>query len=435
MSFINTDLYSDVFTGCHEIFRDFIDNSEIVKRKLNPPTACVTWNKETNKFQISVDPEFWDELSFIEQCFIVAHEVCHISYKHLIRFYDHPKEDRQILNVAMDLFVNHYISNKIIDRKLLGPKFDEFCWLDTVFDEMKTIPKTYIGQSTEFYFNKLKESVVPVMICSFDPFPMGGDDEGETMPLPQEAIDKINEIWEENGFKTDPKGGEEQDLESEMEKKMQQAGSSSLGAEHGVVVKKKKAKKKWESVIKEWVRGKIQIVTKTAKRWGYVDRRYQNVLKHTRFKLPSNFKCSAKEIKKEKIDIFLFLDSSGSCIHLKDRFFSAAKAIPKEFFNVRVFSFDTRVYELNLDKFVVKGGGGTSFHIIEDEIQNIITTEKTKYPDQIFVVTDGYGDRVDPEKPERWQWFLTDMSCFSYSGYYSKLIPKKCKKHNLKDFA
>ena len=49
------------------------------------------------------------------------------------------------------------------------------------------------------------------------------------------------------------------------------------------------------------------------------------------------------------------------------------------------------------------------------------------YPDAVWILTDGWGDEVFPEKPKRWHWFLT-------SGGYRGYIHKDSNVHVLSKF-
>ena len=51
---------------------------------------------------------------------------------------------------------------------------------------------------------------------------------------------------------------------------------------------------------------------------------------------------------------------------------------------------------------------------------------KGKYPDAVFVITDGYGDPVKPEFCKKWYWFL--------SHNYRACIPKECNVYDLKNY-
>jgi hypothetical protein len=121
------------------------------------------------------------------------------------------------------------------------------------------------------------------------------------------------------------------------------------------------------------------------------------------------------------------MDTSGSCYNYKERFFQAALSLPKEKFKIRLFCFDDNIKETTLESRKVYGGGGTSFEIIESHIQKIMKEERLDYPEAVFLITDGAGTNVMPEKPDRWYWFLTPYST-------RNLIPEKSKVYELKDF-
>ena len=88
--------------------------------------------------------------------------------------------------------------------------------------------------------------------------------------------------------------------------------------------------------------------------------------------------------------------------------------------------FDTKVIETNLESKKIYGGGGTSFSCIENYIQSYISKNKLNYPKAIFIISDGMGNSVKPQKPENWYWFLS-VNCIRH-------IPKKSKFYNLSDF-
>ncbi|MFM0827348.1 hypothetical protein, partial [Klebsiella oxytoca] len=67
-------------------------------------------------------------------------------------------------------------------------------------------------------------------------------------------------------------------------------------------------------------------------------------------------------------------------------------------------------------------GGGTKKTLDGKEVPMI-----TKYPEAVFVITDGYGNNVKPEKPDNWYWFITEGGVKTY-------IDRECNFHNLGDF-
>jgi len=138
---------------------------------------------------------------------------------------------------------------------------------------------------------------------------------------------------------------------------------------------------------------------------------------------------SYKEIKKEKkkIQLWFFMDASGSCAGYHERFVQAARSVPcspRDPFEVRLFSFDVRCYELAEAE--IKGGGGTSFVCIEKYIREKMSEESIHYPESVWVLTDGMGDNVQPAIPENWHFFLTMQ--------YTSCIPSQSHRHMLDNY-
>jgi len=132
----------------------------------------------------------------------------------------------------------------------------------------------------------------------------------------------------------------------------------------------------------------------------------------------------------DEIDVVFFLDASGSCYAMSEKFLNAVSIMPRPTFKIHLYSFDTQVYELNIDEPKMMGGGGTLLPVMETFIQEQIQSGKMKkYPDAVFVITDGHGDKISPEKPENWFWLMT----IKYHTYHS--IPKESSKFVLSEFA
>ena len=119
------------------------------------------------------------------------------------------------------------------------------------------------------------------------------------------------------------------------------------------------------------------------------------------------------------------MDTSGSCFNLAERFFKAALTLNPKKFNIRLFCFDCSVVETDIKSQKLYGGGGTSFKAIEDKIQEIVGKGE-KYPHAVFIITDGYGNKVIPQFPKKWHWFLSEN--------YLNFIPKESHKYMLNDF-
>jgi hypothetical protein len=127
-----------------------------------------------------------------------------------------------------------------------------------------------------------------------------------------------------------------------------------------------------------------------------------------------------------------FLDTSGSTWAYRDRFFGLVRTLPVGEFAIELCSFDTEVYELDIRKPQVRGGGGTCFDALE---RWLITRRRARaqrkraemYPDVVFVLTDGDGGAVKPLHPERWHWLLTTDNARS--------VPAESVAYRLAEFA
>ncbi|NJO65990.1 MAG: hypothetical protein HC836_50360 [Richelia sp. RM2_1_2] len=126
-----------------------------------------------------------------------------------------------------------------------------------------------------------------------------------------------------------------------------------------------------------------------------------------------NENTSVNSLDTEKIDVWLFMDVSGSCVDLKDRFWKAYRSIPTAFFNIVPHVFDDGVRRISKNE-EIRVGGGTSFDKIEEYIRSEVKG-RSKYPHIVFVITDGQGTPVVPLIPSRWVWFMPkDNFCTTY---------------------
>ena len=239
--------------------------------------------------------------------------------------------------------------------------------------------------------------------------------------------DAINETLSEEEKKTlGDKFKEMEDGDKEGKSENKTAGTMAGNMVKQLNIKKVIKKKKWEAVIKKWSNKYLKDELKDVEQWAMTARRF-NELPTSMF-LPSEVQMEAKSEEKCRIKVWFFQDTSGSCSHLVKRFFKAALSLPPERFDVKMHCFDTKVYETDLKSQKLYGFGGTTFSCIESYIQGEIKAGKVKgnkYPEAVFVITDGFGDNVVPQKPEKWFWFIDG------DPY---LIPKKSSHFLLKDF-
>jgi predicted metal-dependent peptidase len=378
-------------------------------------TAAVKFGPHGETIDFMFNQKFWKGLSEEEKSFVICHECLHVLLEHGKRGdFKLP----MLSNVAMDIAVNNILVNNFGFKRENLEIGKDGCWVDTVFENPKGIPT---DQSYEFYYLKLKRECEKGS-CNGKTL----DDHSGFAGASEADIDKIMDNLKE---KTNPEVRE--NLKEKLKGHLRnggneggkQASQDAGGFWHSVSIGQVAKKKKWETVITKWSRKYIKKDENDEEQWARTNRRLAAI--ETDLLLPSEMPVDAKE--ESKIDVMFFLDASGSCIHLKDRFFKAALSLPSERFNVMAYSFDTRVYPVDLKKRQVRGGGGTYFHILESFVQSKVNAEKNgEYPKAIFVITDGYGDPIRPQLANRWYWFLSE----GYRDY----IPNECHTFMLKDF-
>jgi len=366
-------------------------------------TAAVQFDKEGKFFIFLFNQDFWNSLDFENKLFVICHESLHVILNHGIRIKDSKKNNRMACNQALDIVVNHLLVDKFAHKRENIKDWENFCWIDTIFPG-KNIST---NESYEFYYNLFEKS-----------YGDGGPGTGN-----------ITTVDDHSYIDVDPKElFENLDLSEEEKSSLKDTLSKHAGNESGdwelLNFNLKKRKQKWESVIKKWSVKSKKNQDEDTEQWIRLNRRME-MLSRDMF-LPSDMEveCLHKDFSKTKV--YFFMDTSGSCWHLKDRFFSAASSLSDNHFDVSLFCFDTKVFETTLESKKVYGGAGTSFSILEKYIQSKIK-DGEKYPDGVFVITDGYGDNIYPEKPTKWHWFLTDPSVKNF-------IPKLSKCYKLSEF-
>jgi hypothetical protein len=215
-------------------------------------------------------------------------------------------------------------------------------------------------------------------------------------------------------------------------------GRGTVGG-NGVWTFKKKVripeKMKFVTLVRKWVNKNRHIFaeeetwTRIARRlalWHDGSGRILNGRATSGMFLPSEYEDPDADEKK-RIQVHLFLDTSGSCVSYADRFWRFAESIPKKYFDVKPHCFDTQVYDVNFKDKQLFGFGGTSFEPIEQHIVAETVAKGKRYPEIVFIVTDGWGSAVMPRHAERWHWFMTE-------GRVEEYVPKESSQYNIEDF-
>ncbi len=435
------------------------------------PTACVRFSRDSNRVEFMFNPILWQKLDLYTKSFVVGHECLHAMLNHGIRTRDCPLP--RLANIALDIVVNHMLVNKFgfcraeIDfSPLIEGQMDEQgkqaphknfrgedivgCWIDTVFKDLQGEIKR--NKSFEYYYNLLEQNVIIItgvggscslklkgkngeardsvggqIIDGHDHLEDFNDEEikeniAET--LNERLTEEEKQDFSDKVMKSEEGKAAEKSLDDKKNRKAagQQAGSLAGRISYKPPSKRWMKKKKWETVIRRWAR-RYYSEEVTAEQWARCNRRMMTF--GSDIVLPHDVDNDDREI--ERIDVYFFLDVSGSCWHLKDRFIAAAMSLPPERFNIKLFCFDTEVHPIDIKNPQILGGGGTAFDIIENRIQHDVKSGTIpRYPDGVFLITDGYGNKVSPERPDRWYWFL--------SVDYKEWIPGESLTFMLEDY-
>jgi len=396
------------------------------------PTACVSWDREFRRPRWMFNPDFWLSLDHYNRVWVIAHEMLHLVLNHGARFKD--AEAQNVVNVATDIVINHMTVNKFGFHRSKIKNADNYCWVDTTFKKQDPANPISDDKHVEFYLKKLEKMIPPDMEISIGPGSgQPGDGEGsggmpstvddhDSMPSAKDAKEFFKEVDDgltpeekadirdviEKHYQPDEKDGKSGDGKSDEVN--QTRGDSGTGAWTFIDIDRKKIKKKrkWETVILEWCRKKLRPEIKGVERWGRKHRR-MSAIDSGRLRLPSEMDVDSFIVEKYKLRLLFFLDVSGSCSSMSERFFKAALSLPEDRFETEFFCFNTQVFPVDKEERKLKVGGGTSFDIIEDAVQKWSAENKSKYADAVFIITDGYGNNVSPEKPERWFFFLSNF--------------------------
>lgn len=380
-------------------------------------TAAVYFDAIGNSLDFKINPEFWAQQNAEQKQFVIAHECLHVILYHGFRITKLNASERDIANIALDLIVNHSLVNRFgFVRSQVDPN-NIYCWTDTVFKEFVPDNKYY-----EYYYNLLEKLESSGKSNNSDdsksesPSLVDDHDSLESFNSP-DFENKMKELFSDSNAESifDFIEDQTKDLQEETKEAGCNPGNLCKYAKNSFV----KPKKKWETVIKKWASQYLKDIDE--EQWARKNRRLEFM--GNDFMIPST--QEVEEYEKDKIKVFFFQDTSGSCSGFIDRFFNAAKSLPKDRFDVKMHCFDTRVFETTLESRKLYGFGGTSFTCIENYIQKYIKEKNEKYPIAVFVITDGFGNHVNPQYPKNWYWFIDGT--FIY-------IPKDSKKFNLKEF-
>lgn len=407
----NQSYYLDKLADYHRMFYAVFELGFPIHTR-TVETAAVGYNSAESKINFLINPDFFYNLGENEQLFIVCHEASHVIFNHIERTFKYGL-DPYISNIAQDIVINEMLVHEFGFLRSSLSFSKELCFIDTVFQNkhIKSDGIVY-GKSFEFYYEKLLKYKAELKIeAQLLDIHIGLNEDGkEEIVVSDHNGEIVGKIPHEISQHISDKIGYQMSADElkEIIEKMSHCGNEHFGREMSVKMEKER-EKPWQLLIKNKIATLQKIKEQHNETFRIKPRRIINLPKD--LYLPENIE--EETFSNDKFNAFFFIDASGSCVGHVKKFFNLIRTVPQKHFHIHTFSFDANTYPLDIKYGKVRGGGGTSFSAIEHRVQSEITTNKLlkkKYPDLVFVLSDGGGNEVNPEKPEQWYFMLTQNS-------------------------
>jgi len=348
------------------------------------PTACVS--KNGINCQLSVNPEFWDDLDEMTKLAVLKHELLHIAFFHLTTH--HQFEDKELHNIAADLEINQYIEDAYKGPKWCGLELSNYAELNL---PIKAGTKKYYELLSQVNQNRQKQKGNPQQGGN----PSQGGTHGNDSSSPEKS--KIWDVYDAM------KQGEQTVCSHEMWKEfmdgLSEADRKLIEKQIDYQVKeiasdiKKKGRGTIPGELQSYIDGLFE-VTEAVIDWKSYLRRFagssdKTYTKKTRRKLNKRYEENPALKIKTKKHILVGIDTSGS-VSNSDllEFFNELHHIHKTGVKISVVEGDTqihRVYEYNgkAPEFIQGRGGTYMSPIIE------FYNENHKKYNTLIILTDG----------------------------------------------
>ena len=303
--------------------------------------------------------EFFEPLTPRQVEFVVAHEILHCVFDHMMR---HEGREQKIWNIACDYKVNGLLKRERIGddppvKFFYDPKYDDAWSAERIYDE---IFEKYDDEELEQLGQLLDEHLDG-----------NGDDTGGNNGdgSPNYSKEELREIRDE--------------IKEAMMQASQAAGAGNMPGEISRMIKElTEPKMNWRELLRQQIQSTIKndytFARPSRKGW-----QSGAILPGTNFDTT--------------IDICIALDMSGSIGDSQAQdFLGEVKGIMDEYkdFNLKIWCFDTQVYNEQdfsgyngdeISEYEIMGGGGTEFSVNWEYMK-----ENDIQPKKFIMFTDGY---------------------------------------------
>jgi|TARA_B110000908_G_scaffold167633_1_gene220927 predicted metal-dependent peptidase len=334
--------------------------------------SCDDWcpTAATDGRNLYYNTQFFNMLSNKQIEFVIAHEILHCVFDHIVRRED---RDAQIYNIACDYLVNNVlVRDKIGERVDQIQIFQDFKYdgwaseevYDDIFEKYDEEDLKQLGQLLDEHVDWEKDGD-----SANGKAPGAGDKEGEGEGRPTYSKDELKKIRDE--------------IKESMITSAQSAGAGNTPGEISRMIKElTEPKMNWRELLRQQIQSTIKsdFTFSRPSRKGW----------HTGAILPGmNFQ--------DTIDLCIGVDMSGSIRNTQAAdFLGEVKGIMDEYqdYKIKLWCFDTDVYNeedfsadggTDITDYEILGGGGTDFdanwtYMKQHDIQ----------PKKFIMFTDGY---------------------------------------------
>jgi len=332
--------------------------------------SCDDWcpTAATDGRNLYYNTQFFNALTNKQIEFVIAHEILHCVFDHIVRRED---RDPRTYNIACD-----YLVNNLLVRDKIGERVDQI----QIFQDFK-----YDGwTSEEVYddiFEKYDEEELEALGQLLDEhidWEKDGDQQGEGNNAPGAGDKEGRPTYSKDELKKI-----RDEIKESMITSAQSAGAGNLPGEVARMIKElTEPKMNWRELLRQQIQSTIRndFTFSRPSRKGW----------HTGAILPGmNYD--------ETIDLCVCIDMSGSIGDAQGRdFLSEVKGIMDEYkdYKIKLWCFDTRVYNEqdfsadggeDLMDYEIIGGGGTDF-----DVNWTYMKEQDIQPKKFIMFTDGY---------------------------------------------
>lgn len=333
----------------HPFFGNMATRMKLVDASDWCPTAATDFRN------LFYNREFFEKMTPQQVEFVVAHEIMHLVFDHLMR---KDNRDNKIWNIAAD-----YCVNGLLKRERIGDDPPVKFFYDKKYDKW-TAEQVY-DELVEQYDEESLKKLGQLLDEHLDPENGGSGNDNR----PAYSKEELRQIRDE--------------IKEAMIQAANASGAGNVPGEISRLIKEMtEPKMNWRELLRQ----QIQSVIKN----DYSFMRASRKAWHTGAILPgSNFDTT--------IDICVSIDTSGSISNAQAAdFLGEVKGIMQEFkdFQIKIWTFDTAVYnEQNydgynadeIDTYDVQGGGGTDFNVNWQYMK-----EHDIVPKKFIMFTDGY---------------------------------------------